>query len=260
MRLPASLQEYFERTRRSLQRDWQDFRTHRPTDFARTLVRGRTGCRYLLAQYQSPVPRRTQLLTRLQNLKVLEPRLDETVIDPGQILSFYRLVRSWRPRPGSAPTLGFQLGPHLMPGGVSQSREAGFGQAASVLYCLAILCNLEILEHTPSTVIRKSFNLEYVPLGLEACVSWPSYDLRIRNPHNARLALQFQVAEENVIATLYGSVPLGQKASLRVEHDTRPDGSVKARIHRLILEGDGAGSDQLVSERIYQPPASTLAP
>ncbi len=108
---------------------------------------------------------------RAVNIKNAAARLDGLVLSPGQMFSFNDVVG---PRTRDR---GFALAPEIQ----GDEMQLGFGggtcQASSTLHAAAIFGALEIIERTPHS--RPS---SYAPMGLDATVSYPLADLKIRNP------------------------------------------------------------------------------
>lgn len=107
---------------------------------------------------------------RATNLRVASNRISGTVLNPGEIFSFNRII-------GSVTTAG-----GYRPGGVYTSRgvESGIGggicQVVSTLYNAALMSGMEIVERH-----QHSYLVDYVPAGRDATMYIPTLDLKFRN-------------------------------------------------------------------------------
>lgn len=107
---------------------------------------------------------------RAINIKNAASRLDGTVLGPGQILSFNEIVG---PRTRER---GFALAPEIQGDELQLGYGGGTCQASSTLHAAALFGALEIVERQSHS--RPS---SYTQMGLDATVSYPLADLKIRN-------------------------------------------------------------------------------
>lgn len=107
---------------------------------------------------------------RAINIKNAAARLDGAILGPGQILSFNEVVG---PRTRER---GFALAPEIQGDEMQLGYGGGTCQASSTLYAAAIFGALEIVDRQSHS--RPS---SYTLMGLDATVSYPLADLKIRN-------------------------------------------------------------------------------
>jgi vancomycin resistance protein YoaR len=107
---------------------------------------------------------------RAVNIRNAAGRLDGVVIGPGQLFSFNDTVGA-RTR-----ERGFALAPEIQGDEMQLGYGGGTCQVSSTLHAAALFGALEIVERTAHS--RPS---SYAPMGLDATVSYPGTDLRIRN-------------------------------------------------------------------------------
>lgn len=107
---------------------------------------------------------------RAVNIKNAAARLDGAVLGPGQILSFNEIVG---PRTRER---GFALAPEIQGDELQLGYGGGTCQASSTLHAAALFGALEIVERQSHS--RPS---SYTQMGLDATVSYPLADLKIRN-------------------------------------------------------------------------------
>ena len=254
---------YWERT----YRDWKQFPEN---PFAKKALKQKTGCSHLLCQYKSPILHHQNFKTRLQNIKLAVNSLDGITIEPNQIFSFFHLIGKPKKK------LGYKLGLHFDQDRLIRSFEAGLGQLASVIYYLALLADLKILEHHSGKVSLEGFDFAYIPLGFEACITWGYRDLRFQNSFPFRIALQFHINHNELVTTMYGEKPEKISAVLSAEtfsplpfqtqtvpftqYPQHTKGSVlvkgsegcTVRLLRKIIQKDEMESSKTIAEHQYQ--------
>ena len=95
---------------------------------------------------------------------------------------------------------------------LGEKAKPGSSQVASALYCCALVAELEI-------IVRESndFYPGYVPLGLDAAVSWGSADFRFRNTTNYPVRIDAETAKGAVTITLVGTENRNYRVELEYE-------------------------------------------
>ncbi len=107
---------------------------------------------------------------RAVNIRNAAARLDGKVIAPGQTFSFNEVVG---PRTRER---GFALAPEIQGDELQLGYGGGTCQASSTLHAAALFGGLEIVER-----VAHSRPSSYTQMGLDATVSYPLTDLKIRN-------------------------------------------------------------------------------
>jgi vancomycin resistance protein VanW len=142
---------------------------------------GPAGFPQAIAHHSTPLVRKLAGLdpelqrNKVVNLAIAAERLDGVVVQPGQRLSFWRLVG----RP--ARSRGFVDGLVLDHGNLSKGVGGGLCQMTNLLYWMTL--------HTPLTVVerwRHSYDVfpdsgRTQPFGSGATCAWPVLDLQIEN-------------------------------------------------------------------------------
>ena len=107
---------------------------------------------------------------RVNNITLACAAINGTVLSPGEVFSYNGTV-------GQRTTEKGYKAAGAYVGGKSVS-EVGGGicQVSSTLYYCTLLANLEIVSRT-----CHMFTVGYVPLGMDATVSWPNPDFQFRN-------------------------------------------------------------------------------
>jgi len=134
---------------------------------------------------------------KVQNLRVAARVLDRTVLDAGDVFSFWKQLG----RPGRAR--GFVPGRMLQQGCMVRSTGGGLCQLSNALYDVALKARCEIVErHAHSRMVPGSAASQ----GRDATVAWNYVDLRFRSsrPLMLRVQLSADTLEVSLFATRAG--------------------------------------------------------
>lgn len=185
---------------------------------------------------------------RAMNLELAAAMLDTSLIAPGGELSFNRTVGERSPR------RGFLWATELRGGRRVLGIGGGICQVAATLHAAAFLGAFEIVEHHPHT--RGS---SYIPQGLDAAVSWPRQDLRVRNPYPFPVRVRSSAYRGIVHVELRG-----RRRAPAVEWSTREIERIGRGTERLVdtnlplgaqaVEDDGVDGRLLERTRIVRWP------
>ncbi|MBN2530009.1 MAG: VanW family protein [Deltaproteobacteria bacterium] len=137
--------------------------------------------------YETPYSRQKKDVDRTYNVKLGASILDGHVIMPGELFSFNDVVGE------RSQARGFRYAPVIAGGKIVEGMGGGTCQVASTLYAAAFFAGLAIEDRVPHS--RPS---SYIKLGLDATVSYPAKDLKIRNPLDYPVVIHFIV--ENGVA------------------------------------------------------------
>jgi vancomycin resistance protein YoaR len=137
---------------------------------------------------------------RAINIKNAASKLDGTVLGPGQILSFNEIVG---PRTRER---GFALAPEIQGDDMQLGYGGGTCQASSTLHAAALFGALEIVERQAHS--RPS---SYTQMGLDATVSYPLADLKIRNNMTFPVMIHAYFPKPNAVRVeLLGGDPIAK--------------------------------------------------
>ena len=171
---------------------------------------------------------------RQDNVARSAEALHGLVLLPGEIFDFNAAVGERTAERGYAPA------PSLLDGETADTVGGGICQTAGTLYMAALLADLEILERS-----GHSSPSSYMPLGLDAAVSWGGKNLRFRNDTGYPLRLEVQVEESALRAALIGTRLSETYVEMRGEvlrtlpfsTEEREDPSLAAGERRLLRAG-----------------------
>lgn len=121
----------------------------------------------ILGEYQTVI---SGSQDRINNIRLACQAINGSVLQPGTTFSFNQTVGEPTSRKGykNAPVFSAGKQMDIMGGGISQ--------AATTLYCSALLSDLEIVSRS-----AHEFQESFAQMGLDAFVSYGSADLKLRN-------------------------------------------------------------------------------
>jgi vancomycin resistance protein VanW len=133
---------------------------------------------------------------KIHNIKIAVSRIEGCVIGPGQIFSFWHLVGR------SDKQSGFLEGRALSDGRLGSDIGGGLCQLAGIIYHLALLCGMHIIERFPHSVDLYTDEERYTPLGTDAAVLYGYKDLRFLNTTGVPVSLKFTVSDNELTAEM----------------------------------------------------------
>ncbi len=161
--------------------------------------------------FETPYSRMRKDRDRTYNLGLAASMLDGQVILPGEVFSFNETLGD------RSEARGFRYAPVIAGGALVEGMGGGTCQVASTLYAAAFFAGMVIVERQPHS--RPS---SYIKLGLDATVSYPDLDLKIRNPLSFPVVIHYAVDEGNFRAELRGRERPYTVTLLRRVVGTRP--------------------------------------
>lgn len=143
---------------------------------------------------------------RIQNIRIAVDKLTGIILKPNESLSFNEAVGK------RTLAAGFLPAPAIVYAELQEVIGGGICQVSSTLFNAVLLSDLEILEryrhHTP---------INYLPLGMDATVSWESKDFRFKNSSDGRIQIIGRVSDKMVTFEIYGERPLQNELRLETE-------------------------------------------
>ncbi len=148
----------------------------------------------VVAQYETRFGRGGDADNRATNIETAAAKLDGVVLAPGGVVSFNRVVGA-RSRAN-----GFRPGWEIYKGEMVRGVGGGTCQVSSTLHAAAFFAGLDVVERAPHS--RPS---AYIGLGLDSTVSWPTLDLKLRNPWSFPIFIHTEVQKNTLRVTLLGA-------------------------------------------------------
>ena len=141
----------------------------------------------------------TSSANRIHNVHLMADYIDGTIIRPGEVFSFNRVVG---PRTAER---GFLEGQAIYGTVTVASIGGGVCQTATTLFNNAFNLGLPILAR-----FNHSTYIEHYPVGRDATVSWGGPDLVFRNDLDNSLLIKARYTDSTLTFTVYGS-PQGRR-------------------------------------------------
>ncbi len=187
---------------------------------------------------------------RVSNMAIAARDLDGTQVAPGQTVSLNELL-------GDTGDDGrYSEAPAYSGEGTVAERGGGVCQVSSAVYVAALQAGLSIVERHAHSVA-----VDYVPVGLDATLSYGSYDLKIRNGYAHPVFLHVQSDGQTVAASVLGADPedsteVERKATSEVtsRYKGYADGATRADYYDVTAylvtyrAGQKAGKEKISSD------------
>lgn len=157
---------------------------------------------YKITEFSVPItnpPAQRHLFhNKIHNLRLAGQCFNGLVIEPGQICSFWHLV--------GEPTAarGFREAAVLINGKLLSSMGGSICQLSGVLYNVALMTNMAILERHAHSVDAYG-EARYVPLGRDATLVYKKKDISFYNSNPFSLALFFTIEDKQVLIRGFSS-------------------------------------------------------
>jgi vancomycin resistance protein YoaR len=129
----------------------------------------------------------------IKNLQLACEAINGTVLKENEIFSFNQLVGRLTAAKGYEKAPGFRSGVE------TEILGAGVEQVASALYYSALMSDLEVLERH-----NNGYAVNYIDLGLDACISYGSQDLRFTNNTNSPIRIVAMAEGGSVTINIFG--------------------------------------------------------
>jgi vancomycin resistance protein VanW len=136
------------------------------------------------------------------NLTIAAACIQNVVIQPGQIFSFWALV--------GAPIArrGYREGRALVQGQLQAVVGGGLCQLSGILYYLSLQAGLKPLERYPHSADIYTDETRFTPLGSDATVVYGYKDFRFINTLSQPLCFRLSITSDRLIAQLCTPAPI----------------------------------------------------
>jgi len=186
---------------------------------------------------------------RIWNVQLMARYIDGTIIKPGEVFSFNRVVGE------RTVERGFREGQMIVGSLLLPSIGGGVCQTATTLFNNAFELGLPIIERH-----NHSFYISHYPMGRDATVSWGGPDFQFRNDLPTGILIKSSYTSSTLTFTFYGT-----QSGRRVEATTSPqtnwrqpktayayDPYAPAGSIRTSEGSNEAGFDVTVHRTVYQ--------
>lgn len=199
------------------------------------------GIRFRHASGGNQWPVRTELIqliirgqlyeNKLSNLRRGAEMIEESLLNPGSHWSFWRRVG--KPSVGN----GFVDGRNLVDGQLVRQVGGGLCQLSSLVYHLALLGGLEIVERHPHSLDLYREHERFTPLGADATVVWGFKDLRLKNSHPFAISMGCFLDGNRLVGQLRSEAAMPALEVLFVREEIAPG---RVRVY-TVVGGDRQG-------------------
>ena len=156
---------------------------------------------------------------RTTNLKLAAGKIDGTVIMPGEIFSYNKVVGK------RTIAAGYKNAAIYQDGGVTDGLGGGICQISTTLYNAAIAANMEIEERR-----NHMFVPSYADAGNDATVVWGSTDFKFKNRRDYPIKIETSVSGGIATVSIYG-LKTDDEYELSIESRT-----IKSTATSLVVE------------------------
>lgn len=146
-----------------------------------------------LGWFETPYSQMRKDRHRTYNLELAAKSLNGQILMPGEVFSFNDVVGE------RSEARGYRVAHVIAAGELVDGMGGGTCQIAGTLHAAAFFAGLEVVERQPHS--RPS---SYIRIGLDATVSYPNIDLKLRNPFEFPVVLGMSVAEGKVRGEVLG--------------------------------------------------------
>lgn len=133
-------------------------------------------------------------VNRVSNVKLAAKLINGTVLNPGEVFSYNKVVG---PR---TTARGFKSAAIFAAGEVVDGIGGGICQVSSTLYMASVYADLETVKRT-----NHSFYVDYAPKGQDATVVYGSIDFQFRNNTDAPIKIYASANDTSVTVTIKGT-------------------------------------------------------
>lgn len=182
------------------------------------------------------------LESKKHNLREAASRINEVVVNPGEVFSFWRIVGN-----PNNPTR-FREGRSIHGSEVTRDLGGGLCQASGIIHHLALMGGMKVLERHNHSIDLYTEETRFAPLGTDATVFYGYKDLRLENNGNAPIRFSIEINDDGITASMLSTEPIDVR-DLQIEvaqnsngvkdvRVKRPDGATVSESHYLpLIEG-----------------------
>lgn len=172
------------------------------------------------------------------NLLLAIQKLQDIVIAPGQIFSFWHLVGN------PSQKAGYVQGRTIMGEELATTTGGGLCQISGRVYFLALKSGLTIIERHAHSKDIYTDATRFAPLGSDATVVYGYKDLRFQNSLSSPICFRFLIKEQDITTCICSNQPIFEA---RIDFRSQQLGSgtqvETLRYTQAIAEGELISSD-----------------
>lgn len=139
---------------------------------------------------------------KIDNIKIAAKSIESIVILPNKLFSFWKLVGT------PSEEKGFKTGRNIIGNDLQEDIGGGLCQISGIIYHLALLSGLKIVERYCHTIDLYTEDKRYTPIGTDATVVYGYKDVRFLNNSNQSFQYSFEISNNTFIGTLHSDQPI----------------------------------------------------
>jgi vancomycin resistance protein VanW len=196
--IPAQI----KRKIRLFQRNRSDRQLGYHKRFAKPNHKSATYPEYQVCEIHQPIFYNPLSANKVENIRIAISMIEKVEIEPNQIFSFWSII--------GEPLLkkGYKTGRNIIGDRLQEDIGGGLCQVSGMLYHLALIAGLEILERHSHTLDLYEEDKRYTPLGADATVVFGYKDIRFINNSNSLITFRFEVSQTDFTGYLLASEKL----------------------------------------------------
>lgn len=151
---------------------------------------------------------------RINNIQKVADKINGMILMPGEVFSYNETVGERTAAAGFLPAGAYEDGQ------VIEANGGGICQVSSTLYCATMFANLDTVSRT-----SHYFKVDYLPLGMDATVSWKKPDFKFRNSRDypIKIVADCDTEGKSITVQIWGTDVDGSYVQFRHETYTRYD-------------------------------------
>lgn len=149
------------------------------------------------------------------NLRLACEAIDGMILYPGDVFSYNDALGE------RTLARGYKLGPSYSGSETVMTPGGGICQVSSALYYCVLMAELDVLVRQ-----NHGYAPSYVPLGMDATVSWGSIDFRFRNSSDYPIRIEATASGGTTTVTLIGTEVRDYRVELEYEELSKQDYSI----------------------------------
>jgi vancomycin resistance protein VanW len=131
---------------------------------------------------------------KIFNLKLASSKINKYHILPNQIFSFWNIIGN--------PNKDFLKSRAILNGSLIDSEGGGLCQVSGIIYYVALVAGLEVLERYNHSLDIYNDSTRYTPLGTDATVVYGYKDLRIKNNFSFPIKFKIDIIDNQLTVEL----------------------------------------------------------
>lgn len=130
---------------------------------------------------------------RNRNIQLATAEFNGMRVEPGETVSFNKTTGE------RTEAKGYRAAGAYSGGFLVQEPGGGVCQVSTTLYNAVAKADLEVLERSPHSRVS-----DYVPIGLDAAVNWPSQDFKFKNTSDYPIFIVAEFSDQKLTFKIYG--------------------------------------------------------